>query len=201
MDTELYNAFGRKRIDEKNADVLIGLARGIVADGHVNKAELETFQNFLAAVIPVSGDPILVALQRDVDEVLSDGVVDTDEADLMLCRLRALAGSDHELGEEISSSELPLCTPEPNVTHHQMRYCFTGSFGFGSRRDCENKARDLGAEIGTLTRKTNYLVIGKDVTESWKHSTYGNKIIKAVEMREKGVPISIIGEHLWVSSH
>lgn len=34
-----------------------------------------------------------------------------------------------------------------------------------------------------MAQKTNVLVIGVYATESWKHSSFGNKILKAVEWR------------------
>jgi len=38
------------------------------------------------------------------------------------------------------------------------------------------------------------------VTDSWLHSSFGNKIVKAVAMRdEKSVPISIVSEQHWAS--
>lgn len=49
-----------------------------------------------------------------------------------------------------------------------------------------------------MTQKTDVLVIGMYATESWKHSAFGTKIIKAVDMRESGVPISIVSEEHWM---
>jgi hypothetical protein len=54
-----------------------------------------------------------------------------------------------------------------------------------------------GAISGSLTKSTDVLVIGCYATESWKHSSFGNKIMKAAEMRNKGVPISIVSEEHW----
>ena len=41
------------------------------------------------------------------------------------------------------------------------------------------------------------LVVGSVGNEQWRHSTYGNKIMKAVELRDAVAPIAIVGESLW----
>jgi len=51
-----------------------------------------------------------------------------------------------------------------------------------------------GGECGSLTRSTDVLVIGADATESWKHSSFGTKIMKAVDLRESVVPLAIVSE-------
>jgi hypothetical protein len=58
---------------------------------------------------------------------------------------------------------------------------------------------DRGASIGPVTQKTNYVVVGTYVTDSWKHSSFGNKILTAVDYRNRGLPISIISEKHWSS--
>lgn len=42
--------------------------------------------------------------------------------------------------------------------------------------------------------KTRYLIIGDIGSNAWAHSTFGRKIKKAVEVRERGDEISIISE-------
>ena len=56
---------------------------------------------------------------------------------------------------------------------------------------------ERGGSSGSLTKATDVLVIGMYATESWKHSSFGTKIIKAVDMREDGVPIAIVCEDHW----
>ncbi len=44
----LYNQFGRERISVRQVDELVGLARGVCADGLLNHAEVEFLQKWLA---------------------------------------------------------------------------------------------------------------------------------------------------------
>lgn len=53
----------------------------------------------------------------------------------------------------------------------------------------------LGAECAKgVSRKVDYLVVGNVGNDQWLHSSYGTKIIAAVELRDAGHPIAIIGE-------
>jgi NAD-dependent DNA ligase len=101
------------------------------------------------------------------------------------------------LGEVLKSASIPLCDPPPSLSFAHQRYCFTGTFNFGPRKDCEAAVTALGAQAGGLTQKTNVLVVGIYATESWKHSSFGNKIMKACEFRDQGLPICIVSEPHW----
>jgi hypothetical protein len=57
---------------------------------------------------------------------------------------------------------------------------------------------DRDGSCAGLSQKTNVLVIGVYATESWKHSSFGNKILEASEWRDAGLPIAIVSEKHWV---
>jgi NAD-dependent DNA ligase len=125
-------------------------------------------------------------------------VIDKDEHAELLDTLNRFSNRDFELGESLKATTLPLDEPEPPLTFQGNRYCFTGTFNYGQRKQCEAAVVERGAEVGGLTQKTNVLVVGIYATESWKHSAFGNKILKACEYREQGHPIAIVSEKHWV---
>lgn len=194
---ELYNRFGSERISARQIDELTGLARGLCADNVLNQAEVEFLEKWLAANVGITENPVIAALYHRVAEVLSDGIVDAVERQDLLQTLQDFSGNDIELGETLKSSKLPLCEPAPSLTFPGMAYCFTGTFNYGRRPKCEQAVTERGGICGSLTRKTDVLVIGVYATESWKHSAFGHKIIKASEMRDAGVPIAIVSEEHW----
>lgn len=197
---EIYKRYNRERISSRQVDELIGLARGLCADGTLNDAEVAFLQKWLAANADVSGHSVLAKLYNRVDDILRDGFVDEDERGELFDTLNAFSDTTFELGEVLKPTTLPLCSPPPDLTFCGRSYCFTGSFSFGRRTACEDAVAQRGGFAGSLTQRTNYLVVGAYVTDSWKHSSFGNKIVKAAEMRDqKDVPISIISEHHWVS--
>ncbi|MDP9415769.1 MAG: BRCT domain-containing protein [Pseudomonadota bacterium] len=198
IDEKLFNLYGQERISSRQVDELTGLARGICADGVLNQSEVEFLQKWLAANVGISGNPVIATLYRRVAEVLADGVADAREREELLQTLEAFSGNDIELGETLKSTTLPLCDPAPVLTFPDKTYCFTGTFNYDVRQKCEQAVVDRGATCGSLTRRTKVLVIGVYATESWKHSAFGHKIMKAAEMREAGVPISIVSEDHWM---
>lgn len=194
---QLYNRLGGDRITARQVDELVGLARGVAADGDLNLAEVEFLQKWLAANLAVSDQPLIGTLYRRINDVLADGRLDAEEKTLLLDTLDSFSSRDFELGEVLKSSTLPLCDPAPSLSFAGRSYCFTGTFIYGQRKACEAAVVERGGRVGGLGRKTNVLVIGAYATESWKHSSFGNKILQACEWREQGWPIAIVSEQHW----
>lgn len=197
MSEELYRLYGKKRLNDRELDELIGLARGLTADGVLNQSEVEYLQRWLTAHAEVHQSPMAMNLLLRVNAMLSDRVLDKEEAAELFETLQQFSGGPMELGETLKSSSLPLDEPLPNVLFDNRLYCFTGTFAYGTRAECEAAVQGLGGLSGSLTKKTNYLVIGIYATDSWAHSSYGRKIERALEMKQDGVPVRIIGEEHW----
>jgi NAD-dependent DNA ligase len=197
---ELYNAYGRDRISGRQIDELIGLARGLCADGVLNDSEIAFLEKWLVINADITRQPLVTQLYSRVATILSDGFIDEDERSELFETLNAFSDTTFELGEVLKPTTLPLCSPPPDISFAGRRFCFTGTFNFGRRNACERAIEDRGGFAGNLTQETDYLVIGAYVTDSWRHSSFGNKIVKAVEMRDqKDVPISILAEQHWAS--
>lgn len=198
MDEQFLNRVGNERISDRQVDELVGLAKGVAADGIITQGEVEFLQKWLGANLHITKNPLVHTLYVRISEILSDGVVDEEEKAELLDTLNRFSARDYELGEALKSTTLPLCDPAPELSFPEKRFTFTGTFNFGKRKDCESVVKKLGAETGPITKKTDYLVIGTYATDSWKHSSFGNKIIKAADYRDSGVPISIISEKHWL---
>lgn len=198
MDEGFYNRVSGERISSRQIDELIGLARGIIADGVLSQGEVEFLQKWLAANVAISDQPVIKTLYIRINEVLNDNVLDREECTELFDALNSLSSGDFEHGEVLKSSTLPLNIPQPDLTFPDQLYCFTGTFSFGQRKHCEKAVTDRGGSCAGLSQKTQFLIVGTYATDSWKHSSFGNKIIKASEWREKGLPISIVSEQHWV---
>ena len=197
-DTRLHKLYNRARLDDRQVNELIGLASGIIADGLVNQLESEFLHKWLVAHVEASGNPVVGLLLNRVDQVLEDGALDSDEAAYLLETLTRFSAGDFELGETLKSSSLPLDEPPPRIVFPRKSFCFTGTFAFGTRKDCEQAVIKKGGAPCSLTKATSYLVIGAYATDAWAHSSFGRKIENAVEMRGKGVPIALVCEEYWV---
>lgn len=198
MTDQLLNRLNGDRLQSRQVDELVGLARGLIADGAISQNEVRCLESWLAANLSISHQPLIALLYHRVRDILADGVADKEECDDLLSTLISFTAGDAELGEAPKSTTLPLCQPAPTLIFEGKQYCFTGTFSFGQRKHCEEAVMGRGAIAGSLTKKTNVLVIGAYATESWKHSSFGNKILKAADMRAQGVAISIVSEQHWV---
>ncbi|WP_294312678.1 BRCT domain-containing protein [uncultured Sphingomonas sp.] len=196
-EADFHNRVGSDRITSRQIDELVGLARGIAADGVINQGEVEFLQKWLAANIAISDQPMIRRLYDRVNTIMADEIADAEECRDLLGTLNDFSNRDFELGEVLKATTLPLCDPAPVLRFDGRRYCFTGTFNYGGRRDCEDAIVARGGSAGSLTQKTDVLVIGVYATESWKHSSFGTKIVKAVDWRESGLPIAIVSEDHW----
>ena len=197
-----YLHFNRASVADKQIDTLIGVCKGIAADGVVNQQEAEFLQGWLAAnEIAIQSNPVTQTLLSRIDDMLSDGVLDRDEAQDLLATLRSFVGEPPELGEFIKTSGLPVNRPEPEIAFAERRFCLTGTFAYGSRARCADLIEALGGiHAPTVTRTIDFLVLGVYVTPSWAHESFGRKIEKALYYRdERGADIAIISETHWMA--
>jgi NAD-dependent DNA ligase len=198
-DTRLHRLYNRARLADREVNELLGLTHGITADGVVTKEEVDYLHKWLVAHTAAAANPVVADLLGRVDAILADGIVDPAEAADLLDVLKRFAAGDFEIGETLKATTLPLDAPPPTISFPSSIFCFTGTFAFGTRKECEAAVKAKGGLCGSLNQQTRYLVIGVYATDSWAHSTFGRKIEKAVEMRQKGLPIAILGEQHWVS--
>lgn len=196
------NAICQEKRSQRTVDELIGIAKGMIADGVINSKEADFLTCWLNENMHLSGDvwPINVISQK-VYEMLSDGIIDSDERSALFDLLSECVGG-RPVAEKISSfsTSLPLDSPPPAIKFEGRSFCLTGCFAMGPRRACEQQILSRGGNImSSVTRKLDFLVIGSIGSRDWLHSTHGTKIIKAVEYRDNGVGISIICEDHWAN--
>ncbi len=199
MDQLHHQQVSNERVSGSQLDELLGVARGLLADGQINQDEVEFLETWLLANRDMSDLPVVNALYLRVREMLADGVVDEEDKAELLETLRHLSGRDLSQVEALRGNSLPLCNPAPALTFLDRFYCFTGVFNYGRRSLCEGAIIERGGIAGGLSISTHVLVIGMYTTDLWRQSATGSKIATAVEFRRKGVPISIVSEAHWLA--
>ncbi|MFP4610647.1 MAG: BRCT domain-containing protein [Thiohalophilus sp.] len=198
---DIFTRFNRKSIDDRQIDTLIGLSKGVLADGKVDQIEAEFLQNWLAQSRQVTDNPIILNLLEKVDSMLSDGVLDQEESDELMGLLQKISGEKSELGELAKTSSLPVNKPMPDIVFEGNYFLFTGTCAFGTRKQCQEAVKSLGGlNAKGVTKSLNFLILGTYVTDSWAHETFGRKIEKAIDYRDKGVPLAIVTEAHWAKS-
>lgn len=197
----LNRRYSGKRLNDRTIDELIGISRGLLADKNINQTEAEFLHSWLQTNLPYCNDPIVNRLYCRVSEMLKDRVLDLDEQKELLQILSEFTGESTIVHCQTLSSSLPLCSPPPIVEFQGRIFCLTGKFAYGPRSICEEVVTERGGiAIGTVTQKMDYLVVGTFCSTDWLHTSYGRKIMKASEQREKGIKSSIISEDHWARS-
>ncbi len=184
------------RLIDRELDELIGLCKGAILDGTINQAEAEGIMAWLNAHHHCLDTYPANILYDRLRLMLADGLLDSDEeGDLLGLLLRLGAPAD---ANGNTHSALPIDEPPPRLIIEGHSFCFTGNFAFGTRAQCQDAINQRGGiAVDNITKKLHYLVIGNIGSEFWKHSTFGNKIAKAVDYREQGAPLIIISEPYW----
>ena len=198
---DLFTKFNRKSIDDRQIDTLIGLSKGLTADGKVDQSEAEFLMNWLAQSRQTTDNPVIINLLEKVSSMLEDGILDDDESSELLGILHKITGEPSELGELAKATSLPIDHPIAPITFPDMSFLFTGTCVFGTRKQCQDITATLGGlNAKGVTKSLNYLVLGTYVTDSWIHENYGRKIEKAMKYRDDGVPLVIVTEEHWINA-
>lgn len=193
-------AFNRRDRTMREIDELIGLCKGIVADGTVNVDEALFLQGWLESnresrcVWPCS------VLYPRIQSMLEDGnLQNEEEKELLGLLIQVTGGNPQALDAHSLTSTLPLSRPVPDVLIPSNAFCFTGKFLYGTRSKCEEAVLLHGGRVlENITEDLDYLVIGLVGSRDWVHSTFGRKIEKAVGYRDKGIPITIVAEEHFI---
>lgn len=195
---EIFTKFNQKNIQDRQIDTLIGLSKGLIADGNVVKAEVEFLLSWLIQN-QGSSNPIILNLLDKVSAMLEDNILDEEEVAELFSILHLISGEKSEVGELAKTTSLPIDFPMPNVEFTGKVFLLTGTFAYGSRKSCEQLIGSLGGvNSGGVTKKVNYLILGTYVTDSWAHENFGRKIEQAIEYRSSGVPLAIVTEEHWL---
>lgn len=194
--------FNRARRAERDLCELLGLARGLLADGVVSTSEAQLLHDWVARHADTLDHWAVRTIHQRLITHFADGCIDDAErADLKLLLDRLVSGEVSAICGADAATALPLDQPPPKIQWNEMTYVFTGKFAFGPRRDCEREVERRGGTCeSSVTKRTTFLVIGTFGSRDWVHSAFGRKIEKAVSYREAGVRLHIVAEDHWAGA-
>jgi NAD-dependent DNA ligase len=196
-------ALNVKQRAERDVTELLGVAKGLLADGVIVEEEA----NYLRAWGLNHPDalrqwPASLIFSR-LTQMFADGQIDDLERRELRDILEQVVGGEISvaLGYDGVTSELPLDVPPPLVCWDGEVYVFTGKFAYGTRQQCQMDVMERGAQVeDDVTKRTTFLVLGTFSSRDWKHTSFGRKIEHAVRLRSGGFPIRIVGEDHWANA-
>jgi len=185
---------------ENTINELIGILKGISADGKITKEEFNHLENWIKENEHISEEWIVGQIIDKIKEIKEDGVVSKEELDNLLPVIKSLSGQSFtETGLADGGVSEVFSTDIECFTHDGKTICFTGAFVNGNRTSIENVAKEYGATtVGNVTKKVDALIIGTFSSQDWRFSSYGRKIEKALKQQKKGHHIVILSERQWI---
>ena len=121
---EIFTRFNRKNIEDRQIDTLIGLSKGILADGKVNQSEAEFLLSWLVQNKQSTSNPIIENLLEKVEVMLEDGILDSEESEELKNVLRSISGESSEIGELSKTTSLPIDSPAPDIQFEGATFLF-----------------------------------------------------------------------------
>jgi len=194
--------FNRARRAERDLCELLGLARGLLADGVVTADEATLLHEWVARHEDALDHWAVRTVHNRLTAHFEDGVIDEEErADLKLLLDSLVGGELSAVCDADAATTLPLDQPPPTIEWSGQIYVFTGKFAWGTRRDCEREVVNRGGTCDpNVTKRTAFLVIGTFGSRDWVHTAFGRKIDKAVSYRQAGASLRIVAEDHWANS-
>lgn len=159
---------------------LMGVLRGVAADGILNPEEVFAVNEWIKEYSDIENS-VFAQINKMLEEVLDDGVVTEDESNQLLESFRSITDPIEE------------CGCETVITG--KRFVLSGDFVHGTKDSIAARIASCGGEVsGSVSKKIDYVVVGGEGSDNYSFGSYGTKVKKAMELREKGVPIAVIAE-------
>jgi len=200
IDTILTYGTPQSPYEEPRINEFLGLLKGVCADSKLDLSEIDAIEHWidsnadLAVKFPV--EPVYDRIRA----VKSDGIIDQTEHEDLHSLLRDLTGEGQK--NDIHGSVASVFSDTiDGFDHLDQNLCFTGKFLFGTRKQCEEKARALGAKTASgVSQKVSVVVIGTVTSRDWRFDNFGRKIELALELRKRyGLP-TILSEEQWITA-
>lgn len=191
----------QRRVEQGLAE-MVGLVRGVIADGRVTSEEAQHLSEWSRENPEIAMRYPANVLSRRLERIFQDGRVDRRERTRLGSMLEQLAENPSGLGGGfLLATDLPITRPPPEVVFEGQTFVFAGQMGYGPTHACEREVLELGGMCeGVVNRRTDYIVIGTLAANDWCQLSFGSLIDEVVQYRARGVPIAVISEEHWVAA-
>ena len=112
----LVKSRGNKRIQDRLIDELIGISRGVIADGDVDEREAIFIGQWIENHREIADRWPVNVLYARLTEMLKDGRLSASEKGELLQTLKDITGESSSYQEPNRSTTLPLTRPLPTIT-------------------------------------------------------------------------------------
>ncbi len=185
---------------ERGVWELLGICKGMIADGVVNAREAAYLKSWVDANPETAGIWPANVLHRRMNRIFEDGMVDATEQEELAELLRQLTGEKPSVAEaEQKATRIEFDHPEPSIDFHGQQFCLAGRFAHGTRAFCEKGIVARGGQCQAKPDdETDYLVVGSlalDPGDKDAPFAFIQQVMDA--KRTRGVETAIVSEETW----
>ena len=182
---------------------LSGLVHGLMADGVLQDEEIKALKTWVDDHETLSGSYPFDEIHRLLSDILFDGKITQEEREeLMAFFGNIIEFKDSQNLVEADFKELQkkysvdgICAVFPEIQFEGKIFCFTGDSYRATRAEMTAIVEHLGGIVrSSVSKKTDYLIVGTAGNECWKYACYGRKIETAMNLRKSGAHVCIINE-------
>ena len=160
------------------------LLESIIGDGGITETEVSALKAWMESRRDLQGTYPFDRVFHALDRALKDGKVLPEELDDLENLLWDLTDPVRKRGSH-----------KKIETVRGRHIAVTGDFVYGSREDVRALIEAAGGINDKGVKKaTDYLVVGEKGSSRWKTGRYGSKILKAIELKDQGLPVEIVEE-------
>lgn len=191
----------QRKVEQGLAE-MIGLVRGVIADGRVSSDEAQRLSEWARENPEIATRYPANLLSRRLERIFMDGKVDRRERSRLAAMLSQLADNPTGFGGGYPlATDLPLAAPPPEVVFEGSTFVFGGEMAYGPTHACEREVIELGGMCEhAVNRRTDYVVVGTLAANDWCQAAFGHLIDEVVQYRSRGVPIAVITEEHWAAA-
>ena len=185
-------------VEDKFSQVeeLIGFLSGIASDSLLNEEEVGALSKWLAANQSIMGIWPANIISKRLDNLLAGGNESSTERAEFLTLVNQITGAQvDENNERVEAAVDFFADAVDSLLFESATFCLTGDFVSGGRSVVEKMLHDRGALTSTsVNSNTDYLLIGAFAARNWMDTSHGRKIEKVLQLKRKGVNVTIITE-------
>ncbi|SFN34724.1 BRCA1 C Terminus (BRCT) domain-containing protein [Chryseobacterium oleae] len=181
--------------------LLQGIFHGVLADGMLNDHEIFKLHEWLSENEHLSSYYPYDEIRSLVLSIVADKIIDDEERTILTAFIKQfveLKNSDTAAKIEKDTADVNIsgiCAVDPEIIFENKTFCITGILSRGNRSELQKAIQDKGGiAVNTISKKTDYLIIGDTNNACWSYSCYGRKVEKALDLRKSGHTIVLVHE-------
>lgn len=181
--------------------LLQGIFHGILADGILSDEEIFKLHDWLSENKHLSSYYPYDEIRSLVLSIMEDKIITEDERTVLTAFIKQFVEiKNTEVAQKIERDTADvnitgICAVNPEIIFEGKTFCVTGILNRGSRSELQKAIQDQGGvSVNSISKKTDYLIIGSTNNACWSYSCYGRKVEKALELRKSGHTIVLIHE-------